>query len=99
MSCRSRRFALSAVSLGFVLALAATPAQARESPSSGWLGGLAHELAQWATGWWGWPAGGAAPAVSEKRHSAPPAVRPPGRPPGRLRIDCGVQIDPNGRCI
>jgi hypothetical protein len=91
MSCLSRRLALSALSLGFALALAASPAQARESPSPGWLGGLAHELAQWATGWWSWPAGGAATAAPGKSHSAPAAARLRG-----FRPDCGSLIDPNG---
>lgn len=96
MSCLSRRFALSALSLGFALALAASPAQARESSSSGWLGGLAHELAQWATGWWEWPGGGAAPAVSGRGYNTLPASHSSSRPPVRLRIECGGQIDPNG---
>lgn len=87
MSCLSRRLTLSALSLGFALTLAASPAQARESPAAGWFGALAHEVAYWATGWW--PVGEAT-AASPGR-----SQRTPGRLPG-ARLNCGSQIDPDG---
>lgn len=106
MSRLSRRLTLSALCLGFALTLAASPAQARESPASGWFGALAHEVAQWAGGWWLWPVGAPNAAVVGKSTRTLPAVRLPGsrpgspaRPPGRLRIECGSQIDPDGKCM
>jgi hypothetical protein len=93
MSRLSRRLTLSALCLVCVLTLAASPAQARESPASGWFGALAHEVAQWAGGWWNWPAGKAgAAATGKSTHSrTAAAVRLPGSRP-----NCGGQIDPDG---
>ena len=91
MSRLSRRLILCALCLGFAVTLAASPAQARESPASGWFGALAHEVAQWAGGWWSWPSGAAGAAATGKSHRSPSAVRLPGPRP-----DCGSQIDPDG---
>ena len=87
MPLLSRRLALTALSLALALALAAPPAQARESPPIGWLDTLAHQLAQWRASWWAWPTPGK--SVGQARH---PAKNPP------IRIDCGIQIDPDGGC-
>jgi hypothetical protein len=89
MSRLSRSLTLSALSFGFAITLAAPPAQARERPSSGWLGALAHEVAYWATGWW--PLGEAAAASPGRSQRTPSAVRLPGE-----RLSCGTQIDPDG---
>jgi hypothetical protein len=85
----SRRCALTALSLVVVLALAAPPAQARESQPVGWLDTLAHQLAQWTASWRAWPAPG---------RPAGQAQHPAKSPPIKFRIDCGIQLDPNGGC-
>ncbi len=87
MSRLSRRVALSALFLGVTMALAAPPAQARESPPSCWLDALAHQVAQWTGIWLAWPVPGR--AAGSPRH---PAKSPP------IKVDCGVQLDPNGGC-
>lgn len=93
MSRLSRRLTLSALCLGFAVTLAASPAQARESPASGWFGALAHEVAQWAGGWWSWSPGASNAAVVGKstRTRTAAAIRLPGSRP-----DCGSLIDPDG---
>jgi hypothetical protein len=93
MSHPIRRLTLGALLLACALTLAAPPAEARESPAGAgapsWLAAVAQQVAQWAAGWW-LPAHGAAGG-----QAARPSLRP--RPP--VSLDCGIQIDPNGRCL
>jgi len=83
----SRHFALTALSLALALVLAAPPAQAGQSPPLGWLDTVAQQLAQWTTSWWALPTPGS--PASQARH---PAQHRP------IRVDCGIQLDPNGGC-
>jgi hypothetical protein len=80
----TRRLAPIALLLGLALLLAVAPAQARESPSSGWFSSLTHQLMQWTAGWWGWA--GQAP----NRPLSPAGPRPP------VTVDCGGVINPDG---
>jgi len=82
-----RRLAFTAIVAGLALTLAAAPVQARESPFPGWLGTLTHQLAQWTAGWWAWPTQGA--PAGKARHLGK------NRP---IRVECGIQVDPNGGC-
>ncbi len=84
MSRTTRRLAPTALLLGLALFLAVAPAQARESPSSGWFSALTHQLVQWTAGWWEL----AGPATN--RPLSPTHPRPP------VTVDCGVSIDPDG---
>jgi hypothetical protein len=86
----SRRLALTAFSLALVLVLVAPPAQAAEGPPRGWLDTLPRQLAQWTASWRAWPTPG---------RSAGPAQHPAKSPPSKLRIDCGILIDPDGKCL
>jgi hypothetical protein len=80
----TRRLAPTAFFLGLALLLAVVPAQARESPSSGWFSVLTHQLVQWTAVWWG----AAGPATN--RPLSPTGPRPP------VTVDCGPDVDPNG---
>ena len=82
----TRRLAPTALLLALALLLAAAPAQARESPSSGWFTALTHQLMQWTAGWWGWP------GQAAKRPLSPTGPRRP------VTVDCGPEINPNGGC-
>jgi hypothetical protein len=86
----SRRLALTALALALALTVAAPPAQARQSLPPGWLDTLAHQLAQWTASWSVWPTPG---------RSAGQAQHPAKSPPSKLRIDCGILIDPSGNCL
>jgi hypothetical protein len=90
MSRLSRRLVLTALSLALALILAAPPAQAGESRAPGWLDIVAQQLAQWTASWWAWPSPG---------RSAGQAPHPAKSPPSKLRIDCGILIDPSGNCL
>jgi len=79
-----RRLAPTALLSGLVLLLAVAPAQARESPSSGWFSTLTDQLMQWTAGWWGV----AAPATN--RPLSPTGPRPP------VTVECGPEIEPDG---
>jgi hypothetical protein len=87
----SRRLALTALSLALTLLLAAPPAQAGGSPPLGWFDTLAHQLAQWTASWSVWPTPGR--SAGQAQH------HPAKSPPIRIRIDCGGQIDPDGKCL
>ncbi|HVR08034.1 MAG TPA: hypothetical protein VMW75_08300 [Thermoanaerobaculia bacterium] len=86
----SRRFALTPLSLALALVLAAPPAQAGQSPPLGWLDAVAQQLAQWTASWWAWP--------TTAGRSSGQAQHPAKSPPSKLRIDCGILIEPDGGC-
>jgi hypothetical protein len=88
MPSTTRRLAPTALLLSLALLLAVAPAQARESPSSGWFSALTHQLMQWTAGWWGLPSGQAT-----NRPLSPASPRPP------VTVDCGIEINPNGGCL
>ena len=69
----------------------------RRRPATAVAVALAHQVAQWAGGWWSLYPGASNAAVVGKSTRTPPAIRLPGsrpgspaRPPGRLRIECGL---------
>jgi hypothetical protein len=80
----TRRLAPTALLLGLALLLAVAPAQARESPSSGWFSALTHQLMQWTAGWWGLA------GQATNRPLSPTGPRPP------VTVDCGISINPDG---
>jgi hypothetical protein len=80
----AHRLAPTALLLGLALLLAVAPAQARESPASGWFSSLTHQLMQWTAGWWGLGGQATNRPIS---HAGP-------RPP--VTVDCGGIIDPDG---
>ena len=96
MSPLIRRFAPGALLVACALLLAAPPAQALENPTAaaagGWFEVLAHQVAQWAAGWFMPAHAAAAGQVARSKRSA-------ARPRPQVSIDCGGPVDPNGQCL